>query len=66
MYDTFKNLLKINLSLENAVAMTSSNAASYIGEKNLGRIEEGYLANIVVLDSDLNIKEVYSYGNLIS
>ena len=66
MYDTFKNLLKINFSLEKVVAMTSFNAAQYIGEEDKGKIENNFCANIIVLDKQLNIKKIYLNGNLIS
>ena len=36
MLDTFKNLIKINFSIEQAVAMTSFNAAQYLCENNIG------------------------------
>ena len=65
MHDTFKNLVKINFSLNNAVAMTSFNAAQYLNENNKGKIEKGFCSNFLVLDKELNIKQVYLYGNLI-
>ena len=66
MHDTFKNLVKINFSMEKAVAMTSFNAAQYLCENDKGKIERGFSSNLIVLDKLLNIKEVYLYGNLIS
>ena len=33
MLDTFKNLIKINFSLQQAVAMTSYHAAQYLNER---------------------------------
>ena len=66
MHDTFKNLVKINFSLEKAVAMTSFNAAQYIGENNKGKIDKGFCSDLVVLDKQLNIKKVYLHGSLIS
>ena len=66
MHDTFKNLVKINFSLEKAVAMTSFNAAQYIGEENKGKIDKGFCSNFIVLDKQLNIKKVYLHGSLIS
>ena len=66
MHDTFKNLVKINFSLEKAVAMTSFNAAQYLCENDKGKVERGFSSNLIVLDKLLNIKEVYLYGNLIS
>ncbi len=66
MYETFKNLVKINFSLEKAVAMTSFNAAQYLGEDNKGKIDKGFYSNLIVLDKQLNIKKVYLFGSLIS
>ena len=66
MHDTFKNLVKINFSLEKAVAMTSFHAAQYLSEDNKGKIDRGFYSNLIVLDKQLNIREVYLYGNLIS
>ena len=66
MHDVLKNLLKINFSFENAVAMTSFNAAQYLGEDKKGKIDKGFVANLIVLDKDLNISKVYLNGNLIS
>tara|TARA_Y100000741_G_scaffold359992_1_gene341521 strand:+ start:558 stop:1640 length:1083 start_codon:yes stop_codon:yes gene_type:complete len=65
MHETFKNLIKINFSLNEAVAMTSYNATKYIQEKNIGKIEEGYYSNFVVIDKNLNIKAVYLQGNIV-
>ena len=66
MHDTLKNLVKINFSMEKAVAMTSFNAAQYLGENNKGKIDKGFTANLIVLDKELNIRKVYLNGNLIS
>ena len=66
MHDTFKNLIKINFSLEQAVAMTSYNAAQYIKEYDKGVIAKDFCANLLVLDQQFEIKEIYLYGNLIT
>tara|TARA_Y100001970_G_scaffold290248_1_gene423205 strand:+ start:1110 stop:2189 length:1080 start_codon:yes stop_codon:yes gene_type:complete len=65
MHDTFKNLVKINFSLNQAVEMTSFNACQYLKEKFLGKIEKGCFSNLLVLDKKLNLKEVYFNGKLI-
>ena len=52
--------------MEKAVAMTSFNAAQYLGENNIGMIDRGFTANLIVLDKELNIRKVYLNGNLIS
>ena len=46
MHETFKNLVKINFSLEKAVAMTSFNAAQYLGEDDKGKIDKGFCSNL--------------------
>ena len=66
MLDTFKNLIKINFSLQQAVAMTSYNAAQYLNENDNGKIDKGYCANLIVLNQHFDIKEVYLYGNLVT
>ena len=65
MHDTFNNLVKINFSLEKAVAMTSFNASQYLGDNKKGKIEKGYTSDLLVLDNKLNIKEVYLNGKKI-
>ena len=66
MHNTFKNLIKINFSLKQAVAMTSYHAAKYLNEKDKGKIEKGFCANLVVLDNHYDIKQVYFYGQLVT
>ena len=66
MLDTFKNLIKINFSLQQAVAMTSYHAAKYLNENDKGKINKGFCANLLVLNPQLDIKEVYLYGSLVS
>ena len=65
MLDTFKNLIKINFSLQQAVAMTSYHAAQYLKENDKGKIEKGFCANLLVLNQQFNIKEVYLHGDLV-
>ena len=64
MLDTFKNLIKINFSLQQAVAMTSYHAAQYLKENDKGKIEQGFCSNLLVLNQQYNIKEVYQFGDL--
>ncbi len=66
MLDAFKNLIKINFTLQQAVAMTSYNAAQYINESDKGKIDKGFCANILVLNQQFDIKEVYLFGDLIA
>ena len=46
--------------------MTSYNAAQYINEKDLGIIRLNAKANILVLDKNLNLKEIYLNGKKIN
>ena len=65
MHKTFLNLLKINYSVNQAVAMTSYNASKYLGLNDIGKIAEGYKSNFLVLDKNFNLKQVYLNGKLI-
>ncbi len=62
MHDTFSNLIKLKFSLNEAVQMTSYNAAQYLGINELGYIGEEKISNILVLDKNLKIKEIYLKG----
>ena len=62
MHDTFSNLIKLKFSLNEAVKMTSYNAAQYIKENELGYIGENKISNILVLDKTLKIKQIYLNG----
>ena len=57
---------KVNLGstndLNEAVKMTSYNAAQYIKENELGYIGENKISNILVLDKTLKIKQIYLNG----
>ena len=65
MHKTFLNLLSINYTMQEAVAMTSYNASKYLDLKNIGRIEKGYISNFLLLDKSYNIKEIYLNGKKI-
>ena len=62
MYETFINLIKISFSLNDAIKMTSYNAAKYLERNDIGHIAEGKKSNILVLDKTLKIKEIYLNG----
>jgi len=62
MHDAFSNLIKLKFSLNEAVKMTSYNAAQYLQKKELGYIGENKISNILVLDKTLRIKEIYLNG----
>ncbi len=65
MLDAFRNLVKIGLSLEQAVEMTSVRQAEYLGLSKLGRIEPGAQACLVKLDDELNLQGVWVNGERI-
>ncbi len=66
MDETFKNLINMNLSIQEAVELTSYNASRYLKSSNIGKLEKGYLSNILVLDKELNLIDVYLEGKKIN
>ena len=66
MDKTFKNLINMNFSIEEAVELTSFNAARYLKSSNIGKLEKGYLSNILVLDKQLNLIDIYLEGKKIN
>lgn len=54
---------KANVSICDAVKMITINPAKAIGVKNIGMLKEGYVADIVIFDSNINIKKVIVDGN---
>ncbi len=66
MDQTFKNLISMNFSLEEAVSLTSYNASRYLNLNNIGVIKKSFQSNILVLDKELNLKEVYLKGKKIN
>ena len=66
MDQTFKNLINMDFSLEEAVELTSYNAARYLKKSNIGKLEKGYLSNFLVLDKEFNLKDIYLEGNKIN
>ena len=62
MHETFSNLIKLKFSLNEAVKMTSYNAAQYLRNHDLGYLGEDKISNILVLDKNLKIKQIYLNG----
>ena len=62
MHSTFINLYKMKFSLQEIVALTSYNASQYLNEKQIGIIKVNCKSNFLVLDKDLNLKEIYLNG----
>lgn len=57
-----RNAVKSGIPLADAVAMASQTPARIIGCKNKGLIAEGYDADIVLFDKDINISHVFIRG----
>ena len=66
MDKTFRNLINMNFSTQEAVELTSYNATKYLGLSNIGKIEKGFLSNFLVLDKEFKIIDVYLEGHKIS
>jgi N-acetylglucosamine-6-phosphate deacetylase len=62
MDQALRNLVSLGLDLADASRRVSTYAADYLGETERGRLKAGCLADLVVLDRDLNIKAVYIEG----
>ncbi len=66
MHQCFINFMKFTkATLEEASMMTSTNQAKYLGINNLGEIKENYLADIIILNKELNVVKTISNGNVI-
>ena len=66
MDQTFKNLISMDFSLEEAVALTSYNASKYLNLDSVGIIQKNFLSNFLILDKEFNLKEVYLRGKKIN
>jgi N-acetylglucosamine-6-phosphate deacetylase len=53
---------EIGLSIEDAIKMATLNPAKAIGEKERGIISPGAIANLVILDKDLNVISTFIKG----
>ncbi|EIE40146.1 N-acetylglucosamine-6-phosphate deacetylase [Mycoplasmopsis canis] len=63
IHDSFVNLVKIGYSLNDAVKITSYNAAKHLGHNKIGQLKENYFADIVLMNpKSLKIKTVYVDG----
>ncbi len=62
-YDALKNISKITeLRLEKLIQTTSYNQACSLGLQNTGKLEDGFNADIVILDKDLKPDAVFVDG----
>ena len=66
MHETFKNLVNMNFSFEEAVKMTSYNASKYLKLNNIGVLKEGNRSNFIVMDKNLNLLKVFLNGEIAS
>ncbi len=66
MHDTFLNLIKMKISIQDAVKMTSFSAAKYLNETSIGTIEIGKRSNFLVLDKNLNLIKIFLNGQLVN
>lgn len=63
MDQAFRNLLSLGLNMAEASRRCSTIQADYLGLSDRGRIEVGKRADLVVLDRELNVREVYIRGH---
>ncbi|AND84504.1 beta-aspartyl-peptidase [Clostridium tyrobutyricum] len=62
--ETIKELYQRGISIENSLIPLTSSPSSLLKFKNKGHIKEGFDADILLLDNDLNIAYVISKGNI--
>ena len=60
-----KNVLEVTgLPLSSLVSASSLRAAQSLGLQGIGRIEQGYTADIVLLDSNMEVEKTFVDGEL--
>lgn len=65
MYEEFKeSITKYNLDIETALLPLTSNPAKLLKLNNKGEIKEGNDADLVIMDKELKISEVFALGKL--
>lgn len=62
----FRCALRCGATLSEAAAMTSTTPAAVLGRPDIGRIEAGRVADLVVLGDDLNVQAVMSAGQWVT
>jgi N-acetylglucosamine-6-phosphate deacetylase len=65
MDQALKNLLEIGLTLEDASHRLSLYPAEYLGLEDRGRIQPGALADLIVLNANGDLEQVYVEGTVI-
>jgi N-acetylglucosamine-6-phosphate deacetylase len=66
MHDTFLNLIKMNISIQDAVRMTSYSASKYLNQNDIGFLDIGKKANFLILDKEFHLINIYLNGKLIN
>ena len=62
VHQMVKNLISAGVSVVDAFRSATSNPAKIIKATDIGRIEKGYKADLLVLDENFNIEQVYIEG----
>ncbi|MEM3832786.1 MAG: N-acetylglucosamine-6-phosphate deacetylase [Thermoprotei archaeon] len=65
MNNAIKNMVKIGLPLKYSILMATLVPADILKKPSMGRIEPGKEANLVVLDSDLNVRFTIIRGKIV-
>jgi len=60
-----QNVMKLGLSLKDALSMATTSPCNAMGFKDVGRIARGCKADFIVLDKQLNVVETYIDGKRI-
>ena len=66
MLDGFQNLIRWKIPLERAIMATSCNIAKYLNLNNTGKIELGYCADFIILNSDFSLDKTIINGQEVS
>lgn len=61
----YSRLLVKRMSLQDVLPLFTENPANILKLKHKGKIETGYDADIILLDSDMNIKYVIAKGVIV-
>ncbi|MBS7624782.1 MAG: N-acetylglucosamine-6-phosphate deacetylase [Candidatus Bathyarchaeia archaeon] len=62
LINAIRNIIKIGFSLKDAFRMATSTPCEAMGFRNIGRVTEGCRADLLVLNKQLDVMEVYVDG----
>ena len=62
LMDALKNVLNWGIPLETALRAATVNPANSIGRRDAGRLTEGAEANFLIMDQNMELKDVYLLG----